>query len=139
VAHPEVPDDQVGDDEPNYTRGDLRDIERALRQDWPIPPRVKNRILQHAINLTEPGDDGKAKPRTQLAAMKIVALFMRLNLDQQRLDLIREKLRGRDADDQLDETIDQAAAEAACRAAQAAINGQDSGSSSGDPQLPPDQ
>lgn len=82
--------------------------EQALRADWPIPPEVKRRILQNAINLADPvdeetlpaGDDAAAvrinlsakRDRVKIAATRLVIAFNKLSIEQQRLDLMRERL-----------------------------------------------
>ena len=99
---------------------DLKLVEQALRNDWPIPQRVKTRMLQIAINIIDPPepypdpepppepapDDAEAEPaeprvespkislRTKLTALRVVALFSKLSLEQQRLDLLRDRLQG---------------------------------------------
>ena len=100
------------------SRSDLALYEQALRNDWPMPPAVKKRILQLAVNLCEPDDDaaqdagnddaeegegggGDQHPgwRRQVRAMAIVVQFSRLNLGQQSVDLRRaehERLKSRD-------------------------------------------
>ena len=82
-------------------RSDLELFARALRNDWPIPPDVKLRLLQSAINIADPIEDDtevkaakKPSQRTRLAALKVVALYCKLTIEQQRLDLLREKLDG---------------------------------------------
>lgn len=91
-------------DEPlRLSTSDLNQFTRALRQDWPIPPEVKRGILQAAINVVLPDDDAllptaiepeppATRDRVKLAAMRVIAQFGRLTIDQQRLDLAREKL-----------------------------------------------
>lgn len=114
------------------SRSDLKLWEQALRNDWPIPPKVKQRLLQVAINLVEPADEeaiprkiaptstptptpddddrptppdpfaeaytlaeaidlGVKRDRVKLAALRILGQFSRLNVEQQRLDLIRQR------------------------------------------------
>lgn len=102
------------------TRSELNQVAQALRQDWPIPPRVKRDLLQRAINLACPeeeekpqdagptldqdGEPREAPPppseiqkaipkRTALAAHKVVIAYQRLSLEQQRLDLLRARYR----------------------------------------------
>ena len=132
------------------TRSDLGLWAQALRNDWPIPPAVKTRLLQVAINLADPADEddlratrpdedgkgefpvfepperiklGATRDRTKLAALRVVAAFCRISLLQQQLDLSVRKLDGRSAVDQADaERAEPAAAAAALKAARDAVS-----------------
>lgn len=101
------------------SRSDLKLIEQALRQDWPIPPRVKREILQTLINIAtgegpaptradgDEDDDGETdgRPswlsafitpdRTKIAAARVIAQYCGLVLKQQALDLMRRKVEGK--------------------------------------------
>lgn len=91
------------------TRADLNLWERALRNDWPIPPKVRTRLLQLAIDLADPSEEeplpedqgglgvlGSQAPerislaakrdRTKLAAHRVIVQYERLTLLQQKLD-----------------------------------------------------
>lgn len=112
-------------DTPNPSRSDLKLVEQALRNDWPIPQSLKTRLLQIAINIADPMelDDDQVEPapavidpteqlpgadpadeptaddlipsnRLKIAALRVIAQFSRLSLEQQRLDLLRDKLEG---------------------------------------------
>lgn len=101
------------DDE--LSRSEMALVRQAIRQDWPIPPAVKKRLLQRLVNLvdSEPdgppptpspahddGDEAEAEPpgpsdRTVIAAARTIASFCSLSLKQQALDLMREKHEGR--------------------------------------------
>jgi hypothetical protein len=59
VSHPEVPD--VPEEKPS--RADLALYERAVRNDWPIPPKMKQRILQIAMNLADPEEEDELPPQ----------------------------------------------------------------------------
>src|SRR5207245_2827315 len=78
------------------TRSDLTLVRQALRQDWPIPPAVKKTILQRLIDyLDRDTEEGATcSDRQVLSTAKTLAEFMRLSLEQQRLDLIERKLDG---------------------------------------------
>lgn len=81
-------DDRQPEPEPP-SRSELRLEEQALRQDWPIPPRVKTRILQRLVNLLD--DDGpEPDDRLAIRAAAVLAQFGRLSLGQQAIDLRRE-------------------------------------------------
>lgn len=109
-------DDEGTDGVPS--RSDLKLIEQALRQDWPIPPRVKREILQTLINIAtgdgpaptradDDDDDGETdgRPswlsafitpdRTKIAAARVIAQYCGLVLKQQALDLARRKVEGK--------------------------------------------
>lgn len=79
------------------SRADLVLFAKALRNDWPIPPAVKRRLLQVAVDLADPAvpetDPDRATPRDRirLAALRVLAAFARTNSDQARVDLAREK------------------------------------------------
>lgn len=79
------------------SRSDLRDIRGALRQDWPIPPDVKKRILQRIVNYIDPEtvEGASASSRTILMAARTLAAFMDLQARQQAIDLAREKHEGK--------------------------------------------
>lgn len=69
-----------------------RRLERqALRNDWPIPPGVRIKILQRLLNYIDPeSEEGATAPdRTVLMAAKTLGLFAGLTLKQQELDLKR--------------------------------------------------
>lgn len=102
-----TPPDPTPDPPPAPSRSDLALWVQALRNDWPIPAAVKKQLLQSAINIADPPEDGdpKAKApskRLRLSAMKVIAAFSRLSLDQQRLDLARERAAKPDAESATD-------------------------------------
>lgn len=108
------------------SRSDLKLWEQALRGDYPIPPAVKRRMLQIAMNLADPVDTddvvasasanaaeprapegetegaGEKSPapshRTRLAALRVLGQFARLSLEQAKLDFVREQAAQRLAD-----------------------------------------
>lgn len=79
------------------TRSDLRLVQGALRNDWPIPEPVRRMIIQSAVNIVDPDEATRPQPstRTRLAAMKVLAAFAKLNLGQAAIDLAREKIDGK--------------------------------------------
>lgn len=79
------------------TRSDLRDIRGAIRQDWPIPPAVKAKILQRLVDYLDRDhlEGQTASDRHVLMAARTLAAFMRLNVGQQAVDLARERYEGR--------------------------------------------
>ena len=85
------------DDLNDPSPGDLKLWERALRNDWPIPPAVKRRLLQVAVDLADPAvpeeDPERAarRDRVRLGALRVLAAFARTNTDQARVDLARER------------------------------------------------
>ena len=99
-------------------RSDLVHDAAALRGDWPIPADVRSKMLQRAVNICYPDyidpdlppdpDDPEHKPRPApkrsdrivLAAMKVLGAFNRSSIEQQRVDLMRERLHGDGMDDQ---------------------------------------
>lgn len=91
---PDEPDEEL-------TRSDLRQIRGALRQDWPIPPEVKRKILQRLVDyLDRDCDEGKTAPgRLVVMAARTLAAFMDLTLRQQAIDFAREKHRGKSRSD----------------------------------------
>lgn len=78
------------------SRSDLRRIQGALRNDWPIPDDVKREILQSMINLITPAEGAAPMPaRTRISAAKVVAALCKLTLGQAAIDLAREKIDGK--------------------------------------------
>ena len=76
----------------SVSRSELSLEEQALRNDWPIPPSVRRKILQRLIDyLDRECDEGATAPdRTILAAARVLARFAGLSLQQARLDIARE-------------------------------------------------
>jgi hypothetical protein len=128
------------DDAPSIA--DLNLYAQALRNDWPVSPAVKRRLLQVAVDAADPAVEEEfpaandldrpdfggrdqittRRTRTRLAALRVIAQFARLNGDQQRLDLARERLASARPDAAAPHGgIDPAAAERALRA----LNGDD--------------
>ena len=84
-------------DPADLSRSDMRTLRGALRNDWPIPDDVKQRLLQSLINLADPDtvEGAMAGSRSRISAAKTLALFAGLTLAQAKLDLARERLEGR--------------------------------------------
>jgi hypothetical protein len=78
----------------DLTRADLALVRQALRQDWPVPPGVKAQILQRLIDYLdrEHEEGATAGDRQVIAAARTLYQFMTLSIDQQKLDLERERL-----------------------------------------------
>jgi hypothetical protein len=70
---------------------------QALRNDWPVRPEVRERILARIVEYVDPdAEQGATAPdRTVLRAAEVLALFCGLSLKQQALDLARQKLEGK--------------------------------------------
>lgn len=87
-------DDQrgTGDGASEPTRTEIGQIGRALRQEWVLSPLQKKALLSRLYKVVfESKYD-----RNRIAAAKAIALFMGLNLRQEQIDLVREKLDGGD-------------------------------------------
>lgn len=80
----------------DLSRSDLTLVRSALRQDWPVPPAVKGQILQRLIDYLdrEHEEGATASDRQVIAAAKTLVQFMKLSLEQQKLDLFGRKLDG---------------------------------------------
>ncbi len=98
------------DDEP--TRSDLKLERQALNQHWGVSPEIRRTILQRLVDYLdrECEEGATASDRTILMAARTFALFMRLDLGQQALDLAREKIDGAKSEVSLADLV--AAAEA---------------------------
>lgn len=88
------------DDRPEpeeLSRSDMRALRGALRNDWPIPEDVKQRLLRSLIHLCDPEtvEGAMAGPRSRIAAARTIAAFMKLTLGQAAVDLAREKFEGK--------------------------------------------
>lgn len=93
-------DDAQPDEPEDLTRSDLRLIRGALRQDWPIPPAVKAKILQRLVDYLDRDhlEGATASDRHVLMAARTLAVFLGLTVRQQSLDLAREKFEGRQSE-----------------------------------------
>ena len=108
--------DPAADPTADATPADLALWSQALRQDWAIPPKVKRRLLQVAIDLADPDDEESPgrwsksstdeddhytlaervaieskRKRVRASALRVVSQFMGLTLEQQKLDFLRER------------------------------------------------
>lgn len=88
---PDAPEDAPGGVGETPGPADLNLIARAIRQDWPIPPEVKKKLLQTAINIADPDEGVKVSKRTRIAALRVIGAFGQLTVNQAKLDLAREK------------------------------------------------
>ena len=102
-------------------RSDVKLIEQALRNDWPIPSRVKRDILQTLVDIVADPDDDDVPPvafdddgrpiepvrvrvpdRTKISAARALLAAASLNIKQQALDLMRRKYEGKKGEDLAD-------------------------------------
>ena len=95
-----MPSDPGGQGE-DPSRAELALERQALRNDWPIPPVVRRKIVQRLIDYLDRDNlEGATAPdRTVLSAARTLAQFARLTVEQQRLDLERTRAdRGEEID-----------------------------------------
>jgi hypothetical protein len=85
------------------SRSDLRDVRRAIRERWPVPEEVRRRAIDSAAGMVEHGGDAR-----KLAAIRVLLDADRLNLEQAKLDLAREKLEGKTTEVTLAELVQEA-------------------------------
>lgn len=101
------------------SRSDLRLIDRALRNDWPIPSDVREKLLGRLIDLAtaadDPDDEAAPGPRTRILAARTLAIFAGLTLKQQALDLAARKADGNEAGESLADMVARAEALADAR------------------------
>lgn len=83
---------------------ELKLEDRAIHQRWPIPYERQVQILERAFEYC----DQDSRPQVVIAAMGVVARFAKLSLDQQALDLEREKMNGRQIDVKLSDCVEEA-------------------------------
>lgn len=85
-----------GQGESPPTRAEMALERQALRNDWPIPPRVKVKILNRLVSYldVECEEGATCSDRQVLMAAQTLAMFARLGLEQQKVDLIDRKLAG---------------------------------------------
>jgi hypothetical protein len=93
-----VSDIDIESDE--ISRSDLALIARAVRQDWRIPPDRCERLLARLVDyLDTTTDEGRTAPdRIVIGAARAVAAFMALNIKQQMIDLMRQRMEGKPAE-----------------------------------------
>src|SRR5947209_4658617 len=75
----EAGQDQGGNEPPV---SELNMYATALRDRWPIPPEVRERILNKAIDLCT----SNRSARTVLAAMRVIIAFDRNSLEQRKIE-----------------------------------------------------
>ena len=56
------------------TRPDMKLYVRALRNEWPIPEKVKQRILQVACSMIEPSEEDELPPQSEVVTPAIPAV-----------------------------------------------------------------
>ena len=107
----------LGDD---LSRSELALIRSAIRQDWPIPPAVKAQIMQRLIDyLDRDHDEGKTcSDRQVVMAARTLVQFCALGLEQQKVDIARDKLEGKQARGKLEDLVEEAERRANERLAQ---------------------
>src|SRR5262245_49474944 len=78
------------------SRSDMRLVRQALRNDWPMPEPVRKLILQRMIDYCDRdhAEGATAPDRTVILAARTIASFAKLTLQQQFLDLARERHEG---------------------------------------------
>jgi hypothetical protein len=98
-------------------RSELSLEAQALRNDWPVRPEVRERIMARLVEYVDPdAEQGATAPdRTVLRAAEVLALFCGLSLKQQTLDLQREKLGGKPDEVSLSDLVADAEARAEAR------------------------
>jgi hypothetical protein len=57
---------------------DVRLVERALREDWPIPPALRPKLIKRLSKIIQ---DKTASPREITSACKVVLSASRINLE----------------------------------------------------------
>jgi hypothetical protein len=112
-------------DDGELSRSDMALVRQALRQDWPIPPAVKQRLLQRLVDYCdrETPEGAVATDRTVLLAARCIAAYCALTLKQQALDLAREKLEGRKSETDLADLVAEAEQRAEARERERAADG----------------
>lgn len=90
---------------------------KALRQDWPTSPDVKQLTLDTIIGFmkTTTRRGRAAADRTVLMAAQTLAIYCRLTLQQAELDLHREKQHGKKTDISLADLVGEAEKRAEAR------------------------
>lgn len=103
-----------GDTTDELTRSDLDLIRQAARNDWPVPPATRAKILARVVSYLdlECDEGASASDRVVLGAARALAAFCGLSLKQQQLDLMRERLEGKNAEVSLSDLVGDAEARA---------------------------
>lgn len=112
-------------EENDLSRSELRLIRQAIRQDWPIPAGVKAQILQRLIDYLdrESLEGATCSDRQATSAARTLVEFMKLNIEQQRLDLAHEKHEGRRSGRDLTDLVEEAEKRAETRRAERTTDG----------------
>ena len=99
------------------TRSDLRLIRQAARNDSPVPEATRLKIVQRLVSYLdlECEEGAIVADRTVLGAARALAAFCGLTLKQQQLDLLREKLDGKQSEVSLTDLVGEAEARAEAR------------------------
>jgi hypothetical protein len=99
------------------TRSDLDLIRQAARNDWPVPPAVRTKIVERLWSyLDKQCEEGATAPdRVVLGAARALAAFCGLALKQQQLDLMRERIEGKKSDVNLVDLVGEAEQRAEAR------------------------
>lgn len=89
----------MGDDPTATTEGikDTRLYARAIRERWPIPESIKPKIIKRLVKVIDDDawtDAERPGHREVISATRALLSAEKINLDQQRLDLLREKMHG---------------------------------------------
>jgi hypothetical protein len=93
-------DEQRPDQPDGLSRSDMRLIRGSLRQDWPTDPEKREKVVRTLWRYLDPDDEQHqtASDRTIMMAARTLAMYMKLNLGQQSIDLARERFEGRKDD-----------------------------------------
>lgn len=112
-------DDPLGG-QGELTRSDLDLIRQAARNDWPVPPDVRAKIVDRLVGYLDLScEEGATAPdRIVLGAARALAAFCGLSLKQQQLDLLRERIEGRKSGLTVAELVGEAEARAVQRRAE---------------------
>ena len=112
-------------DSEDLTRSELRLIRQAIRQDWPIPPDVKRSILQRLIDyLDREHIEGQTcSDRQVVAAARTLVSFMKLSIEQQKIDIDRDRLEGKRSGRDLSDLVAEAEQRAEARRCERTTDG----------------
>ena len=104
---------------------DLRTVERAIREEWPIEPAERAALLKRVLTLSKPKDDGtEARPRIQFQALKVMVAATSVNIRRDAVEIQRAQLEHRmmmDGSAQQPDGIDRDVIAEACRRAEQRI------------------
>jgi hypothetical protein len=83
--------------DPGHVRADARLARRAIEERWPIPQKGRITLLNRLFKFIDEEavhDNGLPDNREVIAAARAILAADKINLEEQRLDLIREKMHG---------------------------------------------